>query len=95
MIQGALGVVAKLFAQLRRSEAATIVAGFASLGPGIALFLPEITTTIAQLRDALGDEIYESLARTGENMTTADVVAYAYDQIDQARAALETTTVSA
>lgn len=89
VIQGALGVVATLFAQLCRSEAATIVAGFASLGPGIALFLPEITTTIAQLRDALGDEIYESLARTGENMTTADVVAYAYDQIDQARAALE------
>jgi hypothetical protein len=28
---------------------------------------------------------YESLARKGETMTTAEIVAYAYDQIDQAR----------
>jgi hypothetical protein len=43
---------------------------------------------IAHLRDVLGDKTYQSLARTGETMTTADMVAYAYDQIDQARAAL-------
>ena len=89
MIRGVLGVVAALFDRLGRSEAAAIVAGFASLGPGIALFLPEITTTIAQLRAALGDETYESVARTGKNMTTAEMVAYAYDQIDQARSELE------
>ena len=31
---------------------------------------------------------YESLARKGETMTTAEMVTYAYDQIDQARAEL-------
>ena len=50
---------------------------------------PEINTAIAHLRDVLGDQIYESLARKGETMTTAAMVTYAYDQIDQARTELE------
>ena len=51
--------------------------------------MPEITKAITHLRDALGDETYESLARKGEAMTTAAMVTYAYDQIDQARAELK------
>ena len=51
--------------------------------------VPEITTAIAHLRDVLGDQTYESLARKGETMTTAAMATYAYDQIDQARAELE------
>ena len=35
------------------------------------------------------DQTYESLARKGETMTTAAMVTYAYDQIDQARAELD------
>ena len=50
--------------------------------------LPEFNTAIAHLRDVLGDQTYESLARKGETMTTAAMVTYAYDQIDQARAEL-------
>ena len=50
--------------------------------------IPEINTAITHLRDVLGDQTYESLARKGETMTTADMVTYAYDQIDQARAEL-------
>ena len=49
---------------------------------------PEINTAITHLRDVLGDQTYESLARKGETMTTAAMVTYAYDQIDQARAEL-------
>ena len=49
---------------------------------------PEITTAIAHLREVLGDQTYESLARKGETMTTAAMVTYAYDQIDQARTEL-------
>ena len=49
---------------------------------------PQINTAITHLRDVLGDQTYESLARKGETMTTAAMVAYAYDQIDQARAEL-------
>jgi hypothetical protein len=46
-------------------------------------------TAIAHLRDVLGDQTYESLAHKGETMTTAAMVKYAYDQIDQARTELE------
>ena len=49
---------------------------------------PEIGTAIAHLREVLGDQTYESLARKGETMTTAVMATYAYDQIDQARAEL-------
>jgi hypothetical protein len=37
--------------------------------------------TAAHLREVLGDQTYESLARKGEAMTTAAVVTYAFDQI--------------
>jgi hypothetical protein len=40
------------------------------------------------LREVLGDQVYESLARKGEMMTTSAMVTYAYDQIDRARAEL-------
>jgi hypothetical protein len=46
-------------------------------------------TAIAHLRDILGEEHYESLARKGETMTTAKMVTHAYDQIDQARTELD------
>jgi hypothetical protein len=39
-------------------------------------------------RDVLGEAAYESLARKGEKITTAEMVTYAHDQIDQARAEL-------
>ena len=55
-----------------------------------AAAVPEITTAITHLRDVLGDQTYESLARKGETMTTAAMATYAYDQIDQARTELNT-----
>ena len=48
----------------------------------------ELNTAIAHLRHVLGDQAYESLARKGETMSTAEIATYAYDQIDQARAEL-------
>ena len=68
-------------------EPAATIAGFA-LGPVTTAWIPELTTAIAHLRDVLGDQTYESFARKGETMTTAAMVTYAYDQIDQARAEL-------
>jgi hypothetical protein len=59
-----------------------------ALSPVATAAVPEITTAITHLRDVLGDQTYESLARKGEPMTTTAMVAYAYDQIDQARAEL-------
>ncbi len=42
--------------------------------PLTAAWVPEINTAIAHLRDVLGDQTYESLARKGETMTTAAMV---------------------
>jgi predicted ATPase len=83
-----LAFLAVLFDRLGRYEPAATIAGFA-LGPMAAAGFPEITTAIAHLRDVLGDQAYESLARRGGAMTTAAMATYAYDQIDQARAELE------
>jgi hypothetical protein len=48
-----------------------------------------VEVATAHLRDVLGDQAYESLARMGEAMTTGAIATYAYDQIDQARTELE------
>jgi predicted ATPase len=87
-IRSPLAFLAVLFDRLGRYEPAATVAGFA-LSPLTASSYPQLNTVITHLRDFLGEATYESLARQGETMTTTAMVTYAYDQIDQARAALE------
>jgi hypothetical protein len=87
-IRGPLTILAVLFDRLGRYEPAATIAGFA-LSPWSAAAFPEITTASTHLRDVLDEAPYESLARKGETMTTAAMVTYAYDQIDQARTELE------
>ncbi|HSS25420.1 MAG TPA: NB-ARC domain-containing protein, partial [Mycobacterium sp.] len=65
----------------RREQAATII-GFAFSLLTTTAF-PELNATIADLRQVLGEHVYESLARKGAAMTAATMVTYAYDQIDQ------------
>ena len=87
-IRTPLAVLAALFVRLGRYEPAATIAGLA-LSPMAAAAFPEITTAITHLREVLGDQTYESLARKGETMTTTAMATYAYDQIDQARTELE------
>ena len=82
-----LAVLAAFLDRLGRYEPAATIAGFA-IAPSPQRPFPEINTAIVHLREVLGDQTYESLARKGETMTTAAMVTYAYDQIDQARAEL-------
>ena len=79
--------LAALLDRLGRYEPAATIAGFAST-PMTAIAIRELGTAITHLRDVLGDQTYESLARKGETMTTAAMATYAYDQIDQARTEL-------
>jgi predicted ATPase len=85
-VRAGTSILAALFDRLGRHEPAATIAGFA-VSPLTAV--AEFNTAIAHLRDVLGEATYESLARTGEKMTTAAMVTYAYDQIDQARTGLE------
>jgi hypothetical protein len=80
--------LAILFDRLARHEPAATIAGF-GFSPLTAASFPNINVAIAHLREVLGDQAYESLARKGETMTTAAMATYAYDQIDQARTELE------
>jgi hypothetical protein len=89
MLRAPLGFLAAFFDRLGRYEPAATIAGFVVSSPLAALpVMAEFGTAIAHLRNVLGEATYESLARKGETMTTAEIVTYAYDQIDQARAAL-------
>ena len=75
-----------VFDRLGRHEAAATIAGFAvspsPRGPSRDHHRDRPPARV------LGDPTYESLARKGKTMTTAAIVTYAYDQIDQARAEL-------
>ena len=88
VIRVPLAVLAALLDRLGRYEPAATIAGYA-FSPVTAAGIPELSPAIAHLRDVLGEQTYESLARKGETMTTAAMVTYAYDQIDQARTELE------
>jgi predicted ATPase/class 3 adenylate cyclase len=87
LLPTALAVPTLLLDRLGHYESAATISGFAAT-PHTRSIAPEMDVAIAHLRDVLGDETYESLARKGETMTTAEIVAYAYHQIDQARAEL-------
>ena len=88
MVRSPLALLAALFHRLGRYEPTATVAGFA-INPLVTTAFPEISTAIAQIRDVLGDQTYQSLARKGVAMTTSAIVAFAYDEIDQARTELE------
>jgi predicted ATPase len=82
-----LAILAAYFDRLGRYEPAATISEFAA-NPLTRTAFPEISAAIVHLREVLGDEAYESLAHTGENMTSAAMAAYAFDQIDLARAQL-------
>ena len=90
LIRIPLGYLAAFFDRLGRYEPAATIAGSVITSPLAALpLMAEFGTAIAHLRTVLGEATYESFARKGEAMTTAEMVTYAYDQIDQARTELE------
>jgi hypothetical protein len=87
-MRAVLAGLAACLDQLGYYEPAATIAGF-GFDSLTAVWVPELSTTVAHLRDVLGDRTYESLARKGESMTPAAIANYAYDQIDQARTELE------
>ena len=60
-----LAILAVVFDRLGHHEPAATISAFAAT-PSRGRAVPEIDTTIGHLREVLGDEAYESFARTGE-----------------------------
>jgi tetratricopeptide (TPR) repeat protein len=82
-----LASLGALFERLGLTEPAATVFGFAATPFALAT-LPEMGVAVSRVRHALGDEAYSSLARVGEAMSHSEAVAYAFEQIDLARAEL-------
>jgi hypothetical protein len=81
-----LVILATVFDRLGHYEPAATISAFAAAKPWARTANPEINTTVAHLRDVLGTTTYQPLADAGENMTNAEMAAYALDQIERARA---------
>jgi predicted ATPase len=86
LIRQPLAALAASFDRLGYYEKAATISGFAAT-PLVRVSVPEFQDTASHLREVLGDE-YESFASVGRDMTTAQVVSYAFEQIDLARADL-------
>ena len=87
LMHGPLAILGTILDRLGNYQSAATLVGFAADAATLQGF-PELHTAIAHLREVLGDEIFKSLARAGEHMTTAAIVAYAFEQIEQGRVAL-------
>jgi hypothetical protein len=87
LVTNSLAALAVLLDRLGYPRAAATIGGYAE-SPFNRSAYAEFGVATAHLREQLGDEAYESLARAGEQMTTAEMVAFAFDQMDCARAAL-------
>jgi len=85
-----LAVLVSYLDDLGYHEAAATISGFTT-SPFVGNYYPELAVALAHLREVLGDDVYESLASAGNNMTNAGMAAYVFDQIDRARADLKQT----
>jgi len=85
LTRGLLGSLATFFDRLGRYQAAATFAGFAVA----SLVQPTgFDAAVTHLRAVLGEETYETLSQDGGAMTTAEMVTYAFAQIDQTRTEL-------
>lgn len=87
LMRNALGLLTALLDQLGEHQPAATIGGYASTAMARAGF-PEIATTVAHLREVLGDERYRALSMTGAAMTTTEVTDHAFDAISRARSEL-------
>ncbi len=87
-LRNPLAILACQLDRLGHHEQAATICGFAASAFTFASY-PQLSATIAHVRDVLGDETYQSLARKGKAMSIAAAATYAYDQIDRVRAELE------
>ena len=87
LMSSPLAILTAFFDRLGEHQQAATISGFA-LNALTRHAFPEINTAITHLRQVLGEEPYESLARAGRDMTNTAIATYALDQIDLARAEL-------
>jgi predicted ATPase/class 3 adenylate cyclase len=87
IVPSALAVLADVMDRLEYYEPAAIFSAAGAHAFARATY-PELQATIAHLRQVLGDDAYETSRSAGESMANVAMVAYAFEQIDLARASL-------
>ncbi len=87
LMRAMLGILVVLLDRLGHHEPAATISGFRADALARASF-PEADDAVAHLREALGSDGYAACARAGADMTNAEMAAYAFDQVDRARADL-------
>jgi hypothetical protein len=87
LMHGALAVLVALLDRLGHHESAATISRVAAT-PLAQTAYPAINDAIDHLREVLGEQTYESLARAGQSMTDAAMATYAFEQIELARAHL-------
>ncbi len=85
ILRNNLAILAGILDRFDRHAAAAQVLGFA-VNPFVIASIPETTPTITHLRESLGDQQFDDLARVGRSMTTAAVVAFVKNEIESLRA---------
>jgi hypothetical protein len=83
-----MAVLAYYFDHIGLYETAATLSGFAATSFA-TIYILETEATITHLREVLGDERYNSLADAGANMSNAAMASYALDQVELARATLQ------
>jgi predicted ATPase len=71
--------------RMSQHEAAATIAGSAATGMTVAV-VRALPTAVAHLRQVLGDQTFEMLASHGAALEPTDLVSYALEQIEHARA---------
>ncbi len=89
-VSGPVGILAAVLFELGQYEAAATISGFADSAISLATY-PRIGPALDRLRQVLGNERYESLARAGSSMTNSGMAGYALKQIDEACAQFATS----
>jgi hypothetical protein len=87
LMDSPLAVLSILLDQLEMYEPAARVAGKATT-PMSKHAYPELDMAIKHLRQNLGDEAFDALARAGTGMSNAAMTAYALEQMELARSRL-------
>jgi hypothetical protein len=90
-LRSPLAILANILDRLQLHDQAAVIAGFAASELTTVVF-PEFRSALTHLRNALGDDSYEALARQGASMTTAAIATYALEQIEELRSTFERPT---
>jgi hypothetical protein len=87
-LSASLALISALLVRCDLPEPAAIIAGFATTPFTLGVY-PEFATAVEELHETLGDSDFDRLSQQGQSMPRPDMVAYAFQAIEEARTRLD------